>query len=739
MAVPQFHQFFAPLTHVKKQEGKDYVRLLLSWHGSKQKLLRLGAITTKHYKDIHSIWYPIRQLDLLLQQKELKQISFGRPLHPHLRVSSHLIGASQARLTHKLDGRGVIVGIIDTGIDYRHSAFRDSNGKTRLLALVDYSLPSKPKTTLAPPRIFLQKEIDQALATNRLLGHEDTTGHGTHIAGIAAGNRLLRSGKSSAYSGIAPRADLVVIKAQRAKRNDFISNDVVDGIVFIHQLAKRLKKPYVINLSLGGHQGGHDGSSLLEKTIDVFSGKGKKGQIIVASAGNEGNSQIHTDGWISPKQPSQLQLVLPKNPDPAKGQKALVLLELWLFRTASVKIKLISPQGIEFGPFGPSNWPIKPVENIAGSLLIRQDQPSTSTSKRLALLLTDARANPLQKGNWVLQLEGESPRFDAWITESKLSGGNAYFQNATQEMLIGTPGTAKGVITVGSFNSRSGWKSDGQNLVTSKLISGAISGFSSPGPTRDGRPKPELIAPGAFIAAAASGFVNGTLKMVADGPYQISQGTSQAAPHVTGTIALMLQKKPELDTESIRSILIRNSKTDQFTTQKVFHRKSGFGKLDLTTTLQSMVKPSKASIDLSQTTLGSLYISLPADGVSQTPLYIIPKDSTGLPTEKSTKITVISSQGRILGTPQKNSLGVYEVFLQSAPFATTAKVTAMLDGKKLPITLEIDFVSPPELQGCQCGSIQAQEKPSVDWFLFGLLFFCLSHLSHRFHCKKSNL
>ena len=172
-------------------------------------------------------------------------------------------------------GKGVLVGIIDSGIDTSHEAFK-KDGKTRIVEYWDQ----------IRNRRFKSDQIDQGNATES----PDTVGHGTHVAGIAAGNG--GGSEGNIYQGVAPGADLAMVKTTME------TGDIAKAIKDIFKLADKRKQPCVINLSLGGHFGGHDGTTIAERAIDQLSGPGK---LVVVSAGNENQKPIHA-GTILPKE-----------------------------------------------------------------------------------------------------------------------------------------------------------------------------------------------------------------------------------------------------------------------------------------------------------------------------------------------------------------------------------------------------------------------------------------------------
>ena len=619
----------------------------------------------------------------------------------------------------------MIVGIIDTGIDYTHPAFRTKDGKTRILALLDYSLPASEAQDAVAPRRFTQEQIDKALSTQTPLLHRDENGHGTHIAGIAAGNGQLTVGGKQKYIGIAPRADLVVVKALRAGRGEFDSGDVLEAIAFIHQFAKKRNQPYVLNLSLGGHHGGHDGTTLLERAIDGFSGAGKPGQVIVASAGNEGNKHMHTSGWLKKETPGVIQLMIPEYSPSDPPAEARIVIDIWYPYASNLKVTLTSPRGEQIGPFGLTQGTQEPQKLDDGAaLVLHQTRFLPPESNHISIILTNTDEVPLRWGTWKIKLEGDTERYDAWLSRNKLPKGRARFAQETVEMLIGVPGASRGVITVGSFNSRSGWLNsfDIENKQNIRL--GNFSDFSSPGPTRDGRPKPDILAPGLFIIAPASQFAGIPAGSLAtEKEYTVSQGTSQAAPHVTGAVALLLQQNPALDTPSVRTILQRSAITQTPSSTPLFHPRWGFGKLDIYNAIRSLTARSTSPADPNTSTFGSLLTRLPANGLTTTQLYVIPKDETGLPLDAGQTIQIKSSLGTIIAQAEERKPGIYEATFRAPREAGIATLTAWVGSVRLHQQLQIDCVASTgsQQQGCQCTSTSPPSEAL--WYVLCFYFF----------------
>ncbi len=731
---PTFLSQMKPFITTRINAGHLEIRALLEFTGSPDELQKKGYTITSSAGPIYSVWIPFRNLSHIKHLKGLQIASLGRPLSTHLNLSSVTIRAPQARLKYSLDGRGVIVGIIDTGIDISHPSFRHANGKTRLLYLLDYSLPSSGKKGAKPPRLFTQKEIDEALRRGQRLEHRDTYGHGTHIAGIAAGNGQLSLGGTRRYIGIAPRADLIVVKALRKEKSNFNSADVLDGITFIHNKAKKLKRPYVINLSLGGHHGGHEGRTLLERAINVFSGPRKNGQIIVASAGNEGNHLIHTEGWVSPEEAGDIVLIVPPY-DKEKKFEVRALVEIWYDFQDNLQAYVITPSGQQIGPYNVTQGTRTPLLTKDGLIALQHDiQYILPARKFITILLTNFKDTPLASGRWRIRLKGNAHRFDAWISSQKHPKGRITFERATRSILIGVPGACSGVLTVGSFNSRRGWLNAYHLTYSQPFEVGALSSFSSPGPTRDGRPKPEISAPGIFVAAPASKDASpAPTHLVSDGFYFISQGTSQAAPHLTGAVALLLQENPYLDTEEIRHLLMRSAQTDSYTNGgHTYDPHWGFGKLDILSLLRTAHQFSLQPPDPQRSTFGTTFSNLPANGKASTTIYIVPKDANGQSLTPGQTVQVRTTHGK-LSPVIEFAPALYKTTLTSSTFPTIASLSAWINGVRLSTTLKISFTPPLKkkfAQGCSCQQ-QTNTSSSLPLLFLLLLFLNFIRISYR--------
>jgi uncharacterized protein (TIGR03437 family) len=479
------------------------------------------------------------------------------------------VQAPSARLTYNVSGRGVVVGVIDSGIDWRHGDFKKSNGNTRIKALWDMSDPANTGPG-GVGRIFTETEINNALAGNGTVGEKDTNNHGTHVAGIAAGNGTLNGTTLGTHAGIAPEADLIIVKANRAGSSGFGDDDQVASIVWIRDQAKALNAPFVINMSLGGHGSQHDGTDVVEKTIDTLLGDnmttaGLKGRQVVIAAGNEGGSSMHAGRHFEQGVPGSWTFQMS---DEAKG-----LLMVYQ-ATDAFDFTITKPGG--------GTLTLPSTSNSASDADIDIEAENSSTGNNARNVGINFK-NKLA-GNWTLTVRGTrviNGRVDVW----DLSDGSMPFVSASADNLmhVGSPATSREGIAVANFVTKTMFAS--QAGTTTKNDEGAVgsaANSSSPGPTRDGRLKPEVTAPGAYVISTLSADTTPAPPAadVAPGGKHIAYtGTSMATPVTTGVIALMLEVNPELAPGTIKRLL-RRTVTNDAATGTSISDKTGYGKIN---------------------------------------------------------------------------------------------------------------------------------------------------------------
>ena len=467
-------------------------------------------------------------------------------------------------------GRGVLVGIIDTGIDFSHPAFQ-SDGSTRIVNYLDQDTGDE----------FDQANIDAGNAD----GSIDVIGHGTHVAGIAAGNGA--GSPSEKWHGIAHKADLAIVKTT------FHTADIAVAVKHIFDVAAARKQPCVVNLSLGGHFGAHDGSSVVERMIDDLSGNGR---VVVVSAGNEGGAAIHAsttlirqltppDRWVADFRIIRRTFQTTDGPVEAGS----IFVQVWHQCEDAVSISLRSPTGNLFQA-SPNNRQ----EFDLGNIFVEasnQQHPYSQDHSTSFFIITDPGQALLNGWSIIAEDDQETGgvlvgRIHAWIQDSTM--GN-FTRGTVASHLIGMPGTAFSAVTVASYASRREWSSqapnaDGRVFRASAVNIGDISHFSSMGPTRDGHNKPEIAGPGQFLLAPLSSKTPEEkiprYLRVPNHPYAALQGTSMSAPYVTGAIALLLEKDNSLNWSEIKRRLIKSANQDEFT-QPCWNARWGYGRLNV--------------------------------------------------------------------------------------------------------------------------------------------------------------
>jgi subtilisin family serine protease len=521
----------------------------------------------------------------------------------------HTTGAPPQTGPHQ--GAGVVVGVVDTGLDVLHGDFRKpSTNATRVLHYLDTvstAVPSGSTCTLRSSGGFtLGVECNEAAINSALNGGSslpglpvqarDTDGHGTHVAGIAASN-----GKATGtHAGMAPLADLIIVgdvtrgggtltpltdqvsgllagaQVTTQLATYGFSSAIVEGVAYVFEKAALASKPAVVNLSSGGKAiGPHDGTTAYEAMIDDLTGPGK---IVVASAGNlEGSGQRHFGATVTAGSSTAITIQL--NPTGSAGAR-FAAADAWFGASDSMCVSITDPAtNTTLGPYGPSTGTTIPgcspapctsaatLASVPFSVCFGKNAPSSSVPNpdyEVVVQALTPSGTPLPNKAFTLTFSrtagaSGSGVLDVWSSASD----RLVFPSGDKEKTIETPCTAKNVVCVGSY------------VVDTPFTGDTLYGLrssSAHGPTRNPTftgPKPTLAAPGHIIESAhatntttskCGGFgacVEATCEHLGD------CGTSQASPHVTGAVALMLEVAPWLGPQDVIGLLRGTACTSQ--------------------------------------------------------------------------------------------------------------------------------------------------------------------------------
>lgn len=409
------------------------------------------------------------------------------------------------RPPYNLTGKGVLVGIIDSGIDYANPVFRNADGTTRIRNLWDQSLSENPPEGYLIGTEYTSEQINEALrqptveARRRIVPSQDVSGHGTAVAGVAAGN-------SDEYRGVAYESDLIVVKLGIPKMNGFPrTTELMQAIDYVVQKALEYGQPVAINISFGNTYGSHDGNSLLEQYIQSIANRWKS--VICIGTGNEGNAAGHVSGMLNEDEEVEIELAVQES-------ETTLNVQVWKSYFDVVDVSIETPSGVRVGP----------IQEILGSqrfrigeteLLLYYGEPSPYTIDQEIYIDFLPRTDYVNSGVWKIILtprEIVSGNYALWLpSENVLNEGTEFlFPNVQGTLTI--PSTAFRTIGVGAYNSET---------MTYADFSGRGSGA---------RIKPDLVAPGVDILAPIPG-----------GSFGEFSGTSFATPFVTGSAALLMQ------------------------------------------------------------------------------------------------------------------------------------------------------------------------------------------------------
>lgn len=429
-----------------------------------------------------------------------------------------------------LSGKGILLAVIDSGIDYTNRNFRNADGSTRILSLWDQTVSPDAEKGFFPPvgfqtgTEFSREQINAALREAdplrqyELVPSRDSSGHGTAVAGIAAGAAANVTGGTAGngYEGVAPESELLIVKLGAPRENSFPrTTEMMRAVTYVVRKAQSLNRPVAINLSFGNTYGAHDGSSLLERFLDNAAEIGRT--VICVGSGNEGASAGHREGSVKTGETAATELSV-------GAFETAFSVQLWKTYTDVFRITLRSPGGQEFSfsteKGGEITWKAERT-----SVLIYVGEPSPYAVEQEIYFDFIPENLYISPGIWsfLIETQEKESSFYFYLPSQAARNQNTRFFEPNPNLTLTIPSTASKVITVGAYDSTYDAYADfsGRGYRYAERDIGLLAA---------GAAKPDLAAPGVNITAPDI-----------YGGYRSFTGTSFATPFVTGAAALLME------------------------------------------------------------------------------------------------------------------------------------------------------------------------------------------------------
>ena len=429
-----------------------------------------------------------------------------------------------------LSGKGILLAVIDSGIDYTNRSFRNADGSTRILSLWDQTVSPDAEKGFFPPEgfqtgtEFSREQINAALREAdplrqyELVPSRDSSGHGTAVAGIAAGTAANVTGgtANNNYEGVAPESELLIVKLGAPRENSFPrTTEMMRAVTYVVRKAQSLNRPVAINLSFGNTYGAHDGSSLLERFLDNAVEIGRT--VICVGSGNEGASAGHREGRVNVGETAATELSV-------GAYETAFSVQLWKTYTDVFRITLRSPGGQEFSfsteKGGEITW-----EAERTRILIYVGEPSPYAVEQEIYFDFIPENLYISPGIWsfLIGTQEKESSFYFYLPSQAARNQNTRFFEPNPNLTLTIPSTASKVITVGAYDSTYDAYADfsGRGYRYAERDIGLLAA---------GAAKPDLAAPGVNITAPDI-----------YGGYRSFTGTSFATPVVTGAAALLME------------------------------------------------------------------------------------------------------------------------------------------------------------------------------------------------------
>lgn len=519
---------------------------------------RVGAQAELLKQDYAILDIPRENIEMLYDIPEIEDVELPKRLYlsTNYNLTSSCIRTAQEG--YGLDGKGVVAAIIDSGLDYTHPDFRNDDGTTRILWLWDQTVPGRPPQDFTEGTEFTQNEINSALEESDpflIVPSRDFIGHGTAVAGIAAGNGRASSGENS---GVAPQASIIAVKIGRGEDSFALSTDLMRAVKYVIDKSRQLFMPAAINLSFGMNDGSHRGNSLFEEYLTDMADEWKIS--IIVPTGNEGSAGHHHSGILTTNNTIETEFFT------APGLERFYL-SLWKNFADSFAVELIFPDGYSSGVINIESQ-VKTVRNDNAILTVIYGQPGRYSIDQEIFFDIRSVNGTIKPGLWRLRIIPSvivDGNYDIWLPTLEEAGAQTYFTVPSIYNTMTIPSTANKLVRVSGYNDRLG----------------SIAGFSGTGSSDEALFMPDIAAPAVNIISARSG-----------GGYDSFTGTSFAAPFVTGSAVLMMQwgivegRAPFMYGERIRAFLRLGANRTQGLTYP--NPTFGYGRLCLGNSLEYM-------------------------------------------------------------------------------------------------------------------------------------------------------
>lgn len=550
--------------------SREYLDVILRYRND---LKELSEFDSTCITEINSTWavvnYPIEYIN----NYNIEETGYFRipKLYAVTDVSSQEASGVDKTLNNPLldiDGRNVIIGIIDTGIDYTHPAFMKDEGKTRIISVWDQNVTgNNPPERIGYGNIYTQNEINNAINSENpfSLVPGDENGHGTFLAGVAAGND-----RKSNYYGSAPKADLVIVKLREAKpylkeyylvenkSTVYSEVDIMFGVKYLYETAARLSKPLVILVGIGSGFGPHTTATPLGEYLKEVANQ--YGVVVVTSSGNEGTLRRHYSYKIRDNEQKDVEISV------GTGVEGFVT-ELWADNPDILTIGMTSPLG-EIVPRIPLDiYNNTKIQFIYGETRAEVDYRIVEEISGKYLIFI--RLIKPTQGIWKISVYGSNivfGNFNMWLPMREMLDKEVYFLESNPDITVTQVGSARELITVSAYDH----------------INDSYYPESGRGYSADNVVKPEICAPGVNVYGPVPGKLG----------YGRRSGTSVAAAHTAGCAALLLQwgqnsqRYKYISTANVKNLLIKGARRDNRVTYP--NNTEGYGRLDIYSVFESL-------------------------------------------------------------------------------------------------------------------------------------------------------